>query len=143
MEVDKPIDFGLQDYCSKCGICAQNCPVHAIPEGDKVEHNGYVDWVHDRKKCVLYCVNHPHGDICQRCTKVCPFNRPDVGPADFKDWDGDLSKLYEQVEARRVQMENYNYQEPEEQTGKWWFPLSKQDGVLKETGEYIYRTQDK
>ena len=138
LEPDKPIDFGLQDYCSKCGICAQHCPMHAIPEGEKVEHNGYINWVHDRKKCVLYCVNHPHGDICQRCTKVCPFNRPDVGPADFRNWDGDLSKLYAQVETRRAQMEACGYQERKEKTGKWWLPLSKQGGVLQEANEYIY-----
>ena len=142
MEVDKPIDFGLQDYCGKCSICAQNCPVHAIPKGDKVEHNGYVDWVHDRKKCALYCVNHPHGDICQRCTKVCPFNRPNVGPDAFKNWDGDLSKLYEQVETRRVQMEACGWQEPEENTGKWWLPISWQDGVLDEIREYVYPSTD-
>ena len=27
LEPDKPIDFGLQDFCQHCQICAENCPV--------------------------------------------------------------------------------------------------------------------
>ncbi len=33
---DKPIDFGLQDFCQHCHICADMCPSQAIPKGDKV-----------------------------------------------------------------------------------------------------------
>jgi len=30
---DKPIDFGLQDFCSKCKKCARECPSGAISDG--------------------------------------------------------------------------------------------------------------
>ncbi len=30
LEVDRPIDFGLQDTCSKCQKCARECPCNAI-----------------------------------------------------------------------------------------------------------------
>jgi reductive dehalogenase len=41
LAVDKPIDFGLQDFCKKCGKCARECPSQAISYDDKIMHNGY------------------------------------------------------------------------------------------------------
>ena len=41
MTPDKPIDFGLQDFCAICKKCARECPSGAISDGDKVMHNGY------------------------------------------------------------------------------------------------------
>lgn len=139
LQSDKPIDFGLQSYCENCGLCAQQCPVHAIPTGEKVEYNGYKTWVHERKRCALYCVNHPHGDICQRCTKACPFNRPDGTPEQFKDWDGNLDYLYRLVNAQREKNLQNNFEDPKEKSGKWWLPLRQQGEHLQETVEYTYK----
>lgn len=55
---DKPIDFGLQDFCSKCRKCARECPAQAIPYGGKVLYNGYEIWKPDVKKCTKYRVNN-------------------------------------------------------------------------------------
>ncbi|MDE0060652.1 MAG: hypothetical protein OXP07_21255, partial [Defluviicoccus sp.] len=44
---DKPIDFGLQYFCSHCFKCARECPCDAIPWGDKVMFNGYEMWKPD------------------------------------------------------------------------------------------------
>lgn len=41
ISVDKPIDFGLQDFCSKCNKCARECPSGSISHGGKIIHNGY------------------------------------------------------------------------------------------------------
>ena len=41
---DKPVDFGLQYFCSNCLKCARECPCDAIPFGDKVMFNGYEMW---------------------------------------------------------------------------------------------------
>ncbi len=35
LSLDKPIDFGLQDFCNKCKQCAKYCPSGAISFGDK------------------------------------------------------------------------------------------------------------
>ncbi|MCP4898531.1 MAG: hypothetical protein GY906_16275, partial [bacterium] len=35
LAIDKPIDFGLQDFCEKCGKCARECPSQAISYGGK------------------------------------------------------------------------------------------------------------
>jgi len=75
LSVDKPIDFGLQDFCSKCKKCARECPAQAIPYGGKVLYNGYEIWKPDVGKCVKYRVTNPKGSACGRCMKMCPFNK--------------------------------------------------------------------
>ena len=75
MATDKPIDFGLQDFCSKCKKCARECPPGAISFGDKVMFNGYEMWKPDVESCTRYRVTNPAGSGCGRCMKVCPFNK--------------------------------------------------------------------
>lgn len=72
---DKPIDFGLQDFCSRCLKCARECPVNAIPFGDKVMFNGYEIWKPDVERCTRYRVTNPKGSACGRCMKTCPLNK--------------------------------------------------------------------
>ena len=76
LAVDKPIDFGLQDFCSKCGKCAVRCPAQAISYGGKVIHNGYEKWPLDVRKCSSMRVGNQHGSGCGACIKVCPWNKP-------------------------------------------------------------------
>lgn len=75
LEVDQPIDFGLQDFCSRCFKCARECPVNAIPFGDKVIFNGYEIWKPDVERCTRYRVTNPKGSACGRCMKTCPLNK--------------------------------------------------------------------
>ena len=72
---DKPIDFGLQYFCSNCLKCARECPVNAIPFGDKVMFNGYEIWKPDVERCTRYRVTNPKGSACGRCMKTCPLNK--------------------------------------------------------------------
>ncbi len=76
LEVDKPIDFGLQDFCDRCQKCARECPSGAISSGDKVEHNGYERWHTDVEKCTGMRVGNQYGSGCGTCIKVCPWNKP-------------------------------------------------------------------
>lgn len=138
LQPDQPIDFGLQDYCSRCTICAEQCPSGAIPFGEKVEYNGYKSWILNKKKCAIHCVTIGHGDICQRCTKVCPFNRPSGSPKDFEGWDGNLEYLYQLVEAQKQHMIEHDFLEPAESTGKWWLPIREKDGEMQIMPEYDY-----
>ncbi len=71
---DQPIDFGLQDTCSRCMKCARECPCSAISHGDKVMFNGYEMWKPDVERCARYRVTNPHGSACGRCMKTCPYN---------------------------------------------------------------------
>ncbi|WP_368292963.1 reductive dehalogenase [Dehalobacter sp. TBBPA1] len=72
---DQPIDFGLQDFCRVCGKCAEYCPSGAITvDKDYVEHNGYLRWNSDFKKCTIFRCTNEEGSSCGRCMKVCPWN---------------------------------------------------------------------
>jgi reductive dehalogenase len=72
---DKPVDFGLQAFCGNCLKCARECPVNAIPFGDKVMYNGYEIWKPDVERCTRYRVTNPKGSACGRCMKTCPLNK--------------------------------------------------------------------
>ncbi len=71
---DQPIDFGLQDFCSKCTKCARECPCGAIRFGDKVMFNGYEMWKPDVDRCARYRITNMRGSACGRCMKTCPYN---------------------------------------------------------------------
>ena len=71
---DRHIDFGLQDFCTKCTKCARECPCAAIPFGDKIMFNGAEMWKPDVEKCTKYRLGNLKGSACGRCMKTCPYN---------------------------------------------------------------------
>jgi len=72
---DKPIDFGMLDFCRVCKKCADECPSKAITfDVDPVEHNGYLRWNTDAKICTTFRASNEEGVNCGRCIKVCPWN---------------------------------------------------------------------
>lgn len=71
---DKPIDFGLQNFCANCNKCARECPSGAITAGPKLMFNGYETYKSDSQKCTQYRVTTPGGAMCGRCMKTCPWN---------------------------------------------------------------------
>ena len=86
LETDKPIDFGLQDFCDKCMKCAHECPSKAISTGNKIMHNGYETWAVDVERCTKYRTGNPNGVGCGRCIKVCPWNKPEGWTHDLVRW---------------------------------------------------------
>lgn len=74
MTFDKPIDFGLQNFCSNCNKCARECPSGAISAGPKLMYNGYEIWKSDAEKCARYRITNSGGGMCGRCMKTCPWN---------------------------------------------------------------------
>lgn len=75
LEIDKPIDFGLQYFCDHCHKCDRECPCDAIPHGDKVMFNGYEIWKPDVERCTRYRLTNSKGSACGRCMKTCPLNK--------------------------------------------------------------------
>ncbi len=69
---DKPVDFGLQDFCDKCRICAERCPAGAIPKGGRGVVRGVRKWQLDAEKCLRY--SSTIGRTCGICQVVCPWN---------------------------------------------------------------------
>ena len=74
LRYDKPIDFGLQNFCSSCLKCARECPSGAITAGPKLMYNGYEIWKSDAEKCARYRLTNTAGGMCGRCMKTCPWN---------------------------------------------------------------------
>ncbi len=71
---DRPIDFGLQDFCTNCTKCARECPCGAIRSGPKTMFNGYEMWKPDVDRCARYRITNMRGSACGRCMKTCPYN---------------------------------------------------------------------
>jgi epoxyqueuosine reductase QueG len=138
LECDKPIDFGLQKYCEGCLICAEQCPTQAISYGAKEEYNGYTKWLHNGERCASGVITNQIGNICQRCTKTCPWNRRDSLPQHFAEWDGDVAKLHESVNRQARARREYDFVEPEEKREKWWLPLVLTEDGITEAPEFDY-----
>jgi len=71
---DKPIDFGVQDFCSFCKKCAHVCPSSSIDKGEKRSHNGVEKWQSVQDTCYRYW--RMAGSDCALCVKVCPYSHP-------------------------------------------------------------------
>jgi len=75
MATDKPIDFGVDDFCKTCKICAEQCPSGSISRGDKVEVRGYRRWEINASSCNNMW-NSTLGHMgCRVCVAVCPYTR--------------------------------------------------------------------
>jgi reductive dehalogenase len=72
---DKPIDFGVQDFCKTCMICAENCPSGAITTKGKVEIRGYTRYPLNSAKCHNFWHSTLGSMGCRLCIAVCPYTR--------------------------------------------------------------------
>ena len=68
-------DRSVLDFCSICSKCADCCPPHAIPQGDRVEIDGALRW--RIKDAICYRYWNAVGTDCARCMSVCPYAHPD------------------------------------------------------------------
>jgi ferredoxin len=134
---DKPVDFGLQDFCSGCLKCARECPCDAISWGDKVMFNGYEIWKPDAERCARYRLTNQRGLACGRCMKTCPLNK-------VVTWDGPLTTqvaswlginarwlkpLLVPIAVRLDDLLGHGIRNPAK---KWWLDLEIVDGVCVE-----------
>ncbi len=125
---DKPIDFGLQDFCSKCRKCARKCPSGALSLGDKVMFNGYERWSLDVEKCTRMRVGNKRGSGCGTCVKVCPANKPYTLFHRVVGWTVRHSSLARSIAVRADDLLRYGKPKDEK---KWWFDLEDIDGHLE------------
>ncbi len=137
LEIDKPIDFGLQYFCSNCYKCARECPCDAISWGNKVMFNGYEMWKLDAERCARYRLTNQRGLACGRCMKTCPLNK-------VVNWDGPiatqvaswlgiharwLKPLLVPLATRLDDMLGHGVRNPAK---KWWLDLEIVDGICVE-----------
>jgi len=127
---DRPIDFGLQEYCSRCGICANQCIGGAISKGSKEIYNGYEKWVFDAEKCVVATANQEKGSNCFVCIMMCPWTRPETTPADFKSWDGNVDTLIAAADARADELRANGFIRSDAPGSKWWLDTADDTPIL-------------
>ncbi len=79
---DRPISFGVTEFCDACGRCAEDCPGEAISAGDRTyepndisNNRGINRWPVNHPRCHL--VWSQTGLDCANCIRVCPFNKPE------------------------------------------------------------------
>lgn len=81
LALDKPIDFGLQEFCKRCKICARVCPASAISReddpswtpGDEYGVPGKKVWFEYGSRCHTYCVQAAH--FCGACMYSCCWTK--------------------------------------------------------------------
>lgn len=134
---DKPIDFGLQYFCSNCWKCARECPCDAITWGDKVMFNGYEMWKLDAERCARYRLTNQRGLACGRCMKTCPLNK-------VVTWDGPIATQVASwlgINARwakpylvpiATRLDDWLGHGIRNSRKKWWLDLEIVDGVCVE-----------
>ncbi|MDX1406454.1 MAG: reductive dehalogenase domain-containing protein, partial [Woeseiaceae bacterium] len=134
---DKPIDFGLQYFCSNCLKCARECPCDAITWGDKVMFNGYEMWKLDAERCARYRLTNQRGLACGRCMKTCPLNK-------VVTWDGPIATQVASwlgINARwakpflvpiATRLDDWLGHGIRNPAKKWWLDLEIVDGVCVE-----------
>ena len=75
LATDRPIDFGVQDFCAHCKVCAEACPSGAIPMGGKEEVRGYRRYKIDTARCLNFWSSNLGNMGCRICIAVCPYTR--------------------------------------------------------------------
>ena len=68
-------DLSVIDFCAVCRKCATNCPVGAIPSGDRLPIDDGLRWSIDSETCYRYW--NLIGTDCASCMRVCPYSHPD------------------------------------------------------------------
>jgi len=79
LEIDKPVSFGVTDFCKRCRKCIDACEVGAIqgwsePSYDVVSpsnNNGILRWPVNHDRCYSFWLEN--GGECSNCIAVCPF----------------------------------------------------------------------
>lgn len=72
LEIDKPVDFGLKDFCKKCALCLINCPSHSITHLPRIV-NGRTFYKFDDNSCFELWTKT--GTDCGVCIQSCPFTQ--------------------------------------------------------------------
>ena len=81
MACDKPVDFGLVEFCKKCKKCADSCPSGALSFDDEPSFKtrgpwnnpGHKAWFEDSYRCFAHWQQVDNG--CGVCLASCPYTK--------------------------------------------------------------------
>jgi len=122
---DKPIDFGLQDFCAKCKKCARECPSQSLSYDNKIMHNGYEAYAGDVRKCTTQRVANKKGSSCGTCITVCPWTKPYTPFHRGINWMMRHSGLARSIAIRGDDLLGYGKGDPKK---RWWFDVEIDTG---------------
>jgi reductive dehalogenase len=78
---DRPIEFGVWDFCMQCEKCAVKCPSQSIRYGKPTDQpnnisnrEGLYRWPINAETCLAFWA--ANGTDCSNCIRSCPFNKP-------------------------------------------------------------------
>jgi len=91
--IDKPEDFGIDDFCMRCQICTKACPPQAISDGKKMVR-GVEKFYVDFDKCMPFMTDN-YG--CGKCLVVCPWNNEKVANNIMRKYHKRLAKQATEV----------------------------------------------
>jgi len=83
LATDKPIDFGLLEFCKVCKRCAETCPSKCLSFDDEPSYQvkgewnnpGHQAWSENSPQCLAYWQESTSG--CSVCLAVCPWSKKD------------------------------------------------------------------
>ena len=83
IQADRPVTFGVVDFCEVCRKCADQCPGKAISQEQQpgftiknISNNpGVKKWCIDAEKCFAFWAKN--GGDCGSCIASCPYNKID------------------------------------------------------------------
>ncbi|MDY7037334.1 MAG: reductive dehalogenase [Thermodesulfobacteriota bacterium] len=88
---DKPMEFGVTEFCDVCKKCAKHCPGQAISYSHRTleplnicNSGGTLKWYVDAEKCFKFWAKN--GCECGNCIRVCAFNKPDGTLHNISRW---------------------------------------------------------
>jgi len=77
---DKPVEFGVTDFCQTCRRCAEECPGGCISSGEPTTEgptisnsNGIYKWYINPEKCLDFWARN--NGSCENCVRACSFNK--------------------------------------------------------------------
>lgn len=81
MTCDKPVDFGVVEFCKRCKKCAEACPSGALSLDDEPSFKtvgawnnpGHKAWFEDSYRC--FSQWQASGTACAVCLASCPFTK--------------------------------------------------------------------
>ena len=103
MTLDKPLHFGVKEFCDICRGCTKGCPVKAISDGapttqtyNQSNIKGIKKWTVNGEKCFGYWA--AQNSDCSVCIRVCPYNK------DYSKWLYQLGRWLAGTRLRRFML---------------------------------------
>lgn len=70
LPLDKPRDFNIEEFCSRCRMCQKSCPAGAIPK-EEMRYRGTIKRTTNHIKCFDAMASMHE---CMQCIRVCPIS---------------------------------------------------------------------